>query len=390
MAGPFSGTVYEPYDFPFDGTHALVVHGDPDVEQSGALRSLVRSHGEMQEFSRRSFELLRDEIPGDICLFRLPTEGFLTIAVGFTLSPPISDWDEQLLLDRLKVWLLRGAERIEALLAIRLNIFVSELHINTRNVYDAYQEAFSIAYHRPFLQSAQQIMLVRDLKNGLAADVVVEKRLLEEQFFESISSHRYQESEELLMRIVKIRASAPGTVTSLKQELIARLDYFAYLLLDSLALAQISRERLIVQIDLIHSAKSMAELEMRIHNVFLLFQTLWDSHQSSPNPGWAARLSDYVKKNYSDPEMSAALLSRVFGLNPAYISHVFHKSTGIKLVDFIHVTRIEHIKLLLSRTAMDLGQIALRTGYYDSRAMSRVFTRYEKMTPTQYRKLHRG
>lgn len=381
----FSGTVYEPYDFISDSTHTLVVHADPVVEKSPSLNAAVRTHDEMQEFSRAARQIFRDSIASDIQVYQLPTEGFLTLALGFFLPSAPSDAGEQALLEGLRDALMAAAAQVEASLSIHLNIFVSQLHGNTQNVYDAYQEVFSMAVHYAFLPEPEQVMLLRDFKAGLTPQDIIQKQLLEERFFSLMSSHRYQEAEEGLVQLVRLRASAPRTVTSLKQELIARLNFFAYQLLDTSPMVQISCERLMAQIDLIRGVKSMEKLEERIHSVLELFAGLWVSAQNGSNLSWAERLSDHVRKNYSDPALDAALLGRVFGLNPAYISHIFHKGTGVKLVDYIHMTRIQHIKLLLTHTGLDLKEIARRTGYYDSRAMSRVFTRYEGVTPTQYR-----
>lgn len=381
----FSGTIYEPYDFISNSTHTLVVHADPVVEKSAALCSTVRTQQEMRRFSAQAFQVFRRVIPGDIQLFQLPTEGFLTMALGFTLDSAPSDWQEQALLEELRGFLMDVIRQVEEAMSIRLNIFVSELHGNTQNVYDAYQEVFSMAVHYPFLPEKDQVMLFRDFKTGLDSQTVIEKQLLEERMFPLMTAHRYREAQPLLVELIHCRASAPRTVTSLKQELIARMNYFAYQLLDISGLAQINRERLLTKIDHARAAKSMEELENWARDVLELFQLLWDSTQNGGSLSWADRISDYVRKNYSDPALNAALLGRVFDLNPAYISHIFHKGTGVKLVDYIHMTRIEHIKLLLAHTAMELGEIARLTGYYDGRAMSRVFTRYEGVTPTQYR-----
>ena len=55
-------------------------------------------------------------------------------------------------------------------------------------------------------------------------------------------------------------------------------------------------------------------------------------------------------------------------------------------MDYLHLTRLGHVKEMLARTSMSLAQIAGQTGYIDTRAMSRVFRRYVGMTPSDYRK----
>ena len=385
MDSPFLGTVYEPFDFMTRSSHVMVIHANPSVADSPALNRYVRSKDEMQALSDESYQILCEALPENSIVQKLPIEGFLTIALGLSLPKVFPEHQEQGLIAQLNAAFSGALEQIEAELGIVLCLSVSALHRNTQNVYDAYQEAFSIAVHYPFLPRPQRITFYQRFQAGLSPSETAAKELLERQFLDLMTEKRYLDAEPVLLQLVRLRAATPRTVISLTQELIARLTFFAYQLLDGADMPSVSRERILDRIDRIHSVKSMADLESHLHGILALMEELRETAEHSSDLGWTGKLSDYIKNNYANPAMNAALLSEVFGLNPAYISHIFHQGSGVKLVDYIHMTRIEHIKDLLKQTDMSLGDIAQKTGYYDRRSMSRVFCRYMGMTPSEYR-----
>ena len=89
-------------------------------------------------------------------------------------------------------------------------------------------------------------------------------------------------------------------------------------------------------------------------------------------------------QSYTDVNLGVSLIADQFNINPSQLSRSFKKHKGIGLLDYIHSVRIEHIKELLAGN-MTINDIALRTGYYNSLAMIRVYKRYEQVTPGKYR-----
>jgi hypothetical protein len=147
MTSPFTGTIYEPYDFQADSSHVLVIHADPSIARSPALSGSVLPREQMKLLSGACFSIIRAILPDSVELSTLPIEGFLTMGAGISFSRVMTEQDELEFLSELENMLLRALAAIEANLGISLSLAISALHTNTRNVYDAYQEAFSIAVH---------------------------------------------------------------------------------------------------------------------------------------------------------------------------------------------------------------------------------------------------
>ncbi len=386
MPSAFRGTIYEPYDFFADCTHDLVVHMDPLVAESAVLSREKLPKPQMLQLAGAAEALFRQCVPASVVLQRIPVEGFLILALGMKFPEALSVRQEEQFTQSLLGWLENALEHIRGELGLSLQLSVSALHLHTQNVYDAYQEAFSVAAHAPFFQQSSPVILYRDFQNGLSASAIEEKKLLEKQFYALMNAQNYQDAETLLVQLTELRASAPATVTSLTQELISRMEFFAYQLCDTMELPMGAQENLLREIQLIHSAKNMEELHRQIHVIFTAMDQVRSRSGCGRDLGWARKIAIYIQNNYADPNLNAENASRQFGMNPSYISHIFHEGTGIKLLDYIHLTRIEHIKLLLRSTNMSLSDMARRTGYIDRYSMSRVFRRYVGVTPSEYRR----
>ncbi|WP_077623297.1 AraC family transcriptional regulator [Sediminibacillus massiliensis] len=69
-----------------------------------------------------------------------------------------------------------------------------------------------------------------------------------------------------------------------------------------------------------------------------------------------------------------------------YLSRFFKKKTGKTLQEYIHVLRMSKAKELLIGTRLGVKDVANRVGISDEKYFMRLFKKYEKMTPTQYRR----
>lgn len=77
-----------------------------------------------------------------------------------------------------------------------------------------------------------------------------------------------------------------------------------------------------------------------------------------------------------------------FNYNKDYLSRYFKKKTGKTLQSYIHALRISKAKELLVGTRQSIQVIAQRVGIDDEKYFMRLFRKYEKMTPTEYRKAY--
>ena len=96
-------------------------------------------------------------------------------------------------------------------------------------------------------------------------------------------------------------------------------------------------------------------------------------------------LTRYLQEHLSE-EMSLAILSEEFHLNPQYISQLFKNEIGVGFLTYLTNIRLEKAKKLLLSTSLSVARIAEQSGYSDYRVFTKVFKKSEGITPSQFRR----
>ena len=94
---------------------------------------------------------------------------------------------------------------------------------------------------------------------------------------------------------------------------------------------------------------------------------------------------EYLKAHYKEP-LSLAVLSPLVGYTPQYLSSLFSRTVGISIQEFLQRLRIEEACKLLAQTQLPTAEIAAAVGYQDTRHFSKLFRRFQGISPKEYRK----
>ena len=87
--------------------------------------------------------------------------------------------------------------------------------------------------------------------------------------------------------------------------------------------------------------------------------------------------------------LSLTDLSAKAGVSPSYFSTVFKKVTGMRLVSFINLKRLQIAKELLRTTELKVSAVSSDAGFNDLSHFNRVFKGELDMSPLRYRRLSR-
>ncbi|QUI22474.1 response regulator [Vallitalea pronyensis] len=93
----------------------------------------------------------------------------------------------------------------------------------------------------------------------------------------------------------------------------------------------------------------------------------------------------YIKQHYMHG-ISLNSTSQEVALNPSYLSRMLKKETGRNFSDIVLEERMKAAKNMLRNPKLRLNEIAVQIGYKDYSYFYQVFSKYEGMTPMQYRK----
>lgn len=95
-------------------------------------------------------------------------------------------------------------------------------------------------------------------------------------------------------------------------------------------------------------------------------------------------MADYLKNNYSNPDLSMLGVADEFQISPAYLSRLFKKEMGIGPAAYLQKIRIEAVKELLLSSDMTIKDISEAVGYQYVLTLNRAFKKFEGITPSQY------
>ncbi len=79
-------------------------------------------------------------------------------------------------------------------------------------------------------------------------------------------------------------------------------------------------------------------------------------------------------------------VARAAGLSPSHFSWLIRHESGATFTELLNRMRVDRAAELLSRTDRPLSLIALETGFADQSYFTKVFKRYRKLAPLQYRR----
>jgi two-component system response regulator YesN len=96
-------------------------------------------------------------------------------------------------------------------------------------------------------------------------------------------------------------------------------------------------------------------------------------------------IAQFLETNYKE-EANLQEVANLFSLSKEHISRKFKQELKVTLSDYIVSVRIKHAKALLSNPHLKICQIAEMVGYQDEKYFSKVFKKWEGVTPMKYRK----
>ena len=97
----------------------------------------------------------------------------------------------------------------------------------------------------------------------------------------------------------------------------------------------------------------------------------------------------YINNNL-ERDFTASDCAKKFSYNASYFSRMFKKKVGRTLREYLFIKRMEKAAALLIHTEKKIEDIITEVGYESRSSFFRNFYRIYKMTPSEYRKKHKG
>lgn len=94
----------------------------------------------------------------------------------------------------------------------------------------------------------------------------------------------------------------------------------------------------------------------------------------------------YVHEYLGSSELSVKQLAELLHCSADYLSFVFHRETGQRLIAYINQERVKVAMNMLRNTALSISEVAYALGFESQAYFSRVFKQVTRKTPMDYRK----
>ena len=92
----------------------------------------------------------------------------------------------------------------------------------------------------------------------------------------------------------------------------------------------------------------------------------------------------YIRDNYKK-DISLDEVSREVDISPYYFSKLFKQETGGNFIEYLTEIRLKNARELLKDSRLSIKEICVESGYSDPNYFSRIFKKYEGVTPSEFR-----
>lgn len=135
-------------------------------------------------------------------------------------------------------------------------------------------------------------------------------------------------------------------------------------------------------------AQVLSNLMLLLIRVHELLKTEQPKHELSRSDYIIQDVIRYIDTNYMN-QINLEQLSNSLFTNKYYLCHLFRKKAGFSIMEYVQYRRIIEAQKLLKDTDNDITGICYDCGFNNAQHFYRVFRKISKVTPLQYRKIHR-
>jgi len=203
----------------------------------------------------------------------------------------------------------------------------------------------------------------------------------EKELINFLKMGEYEEIQKILDEIVHTIKSEPVTI-----------DFIKYIYFDIINTAMKAADEINIKssnieifINNLNNMGTLDEIYSAVSNFYLKLCDEVKDAKMSKNLELRDKVIEYINKNYSDSMLSVEGIADYFSVSPSYLSRFMKDHIGYSITDYIHQVRLQKAKELLQNTEKTVAVIAEEVGYNSLHNFSRVFKRYESITPTNFR-----
>ena len=130
---------------------------------------------------------------------------------------------------------------------------------------------------------------------------------------------------------------------------------------------------------------------MRCYLIEIIIQTMRKISEEDVNvlyKDYSKHIIEYINENYMK-HMTLTEISARLNFSLPYICKRFKSDIGVTFNEYLQKKRVEQSCRLIANTDKKISEIAELVGYGDVKFFNQVFKKHLKMTPREFKKLHK-
>lgn len=258
-----------------------------------------------------------------------------------------------------------------------LRIFCEKMNFTNASLLEKHRDEHDRQRHRA--------EAIHELKECSSREVFDSYRLEEPKLISAIRRGNRAEAVEIINRtlaaIYFLGGSRLSMIKSLMMELVIMMGRTA---MDAGGSIEEILGRNFSNVETLSRINSEEELAHWISELLNNVIDLIETTAKSTTGLQLGEAVDYIRHNYDRP-LTRDGMAEAVGMSPSGFSHMLKDRYGLSFTDLLNKTRIDAAARLLRKTDKSLLQIALETGFADQSYFTKVFRKYMKVTPRDYR-----
>jgi YesN/AraC family two-component response regulator len=132
------------------------------------------------------------------------------------------------------------------------------------------------------------------------------------------------------------------------------------------------------------------EISSTVMNLFFkleshYFDKLSKNNLSGKIYNTALTIANYINENYAN-DFTSKDIEQKFFLNFDYANRIFKKITGLSIIKYRNLLRLNVVKTKIQTSNKSLEEICYEVGFSDKHYFSRLFKKSEGISPSEYKK----
>ena len=136
----------------------------------------------------------------------------------------------------------------------------------------------------------------------------------------------------------------------------------------------------------IEMAKNEGDLRTISRAMIRKYCMLVQNHSLAGHSKMVRDVMNYIDFNLNE-DLSLNVIAEKYAVNASYLSKQFKKENEMNLTEYVNRKRLGASLKYLAATDLPIQNIAELVGIYDENYFSRLFKKYQQMTPSKYRSL---